>query len=573
MSGSPPERSGLEIAVIGMAGRFPGARNVESLWRNLCAGVESIHFFSDQELRAAGLAEAVLARPGYVKARAVLEDAECFDAELFGFTPREAEITDPQHRLLLECAWEALEDAGYDPRRYAGDIGIYCGAGLNTYAFILFSRPDLMREVGMYQAFLATDKDFLATRISYKLGLTGPSLSVQTACSTSLVAVHLACQALLGGECQMALAGGVSVSFPQQVGYQYEEGGIHSPDGHCRAFDAQARGTVSGNGLGVVALKRLGDALADGDRVLAIIKGSAINNDGAHKIGYTAPSVDGQAKVIRMAQASAGVDPATIGYVETHGTGTELGDPIEIAALRRVFVDSAPRADRCALGAVKTNVGHLDAAAGVTGLIKAVLALDRKQIPATLHFSRPSPRLDLEDSPFYVNDRLAAWEGAGTPRRAGVSSFGIGGTNAHVVLEEAPPPAPGGPSRDWQLLLLSAGTRPRRSRAARPRPCSTAGTKRAPSRLPSSSRARDRSTSTWDWRSTTRRSPSASKWTAAAICWPQGGSTCGACSIRLRAQRRRRRASWNRPPWRSPPCSPSNMRWPGCGWPGECNPR
>ena len=458
MSGSAPAQSGLEIAVIGMSCRFPGARDAEQFWRNLCAGRESISRFSDAELLASGVAAAALADPRYVPAAGVVEGAEEFDAAFFGFTPLEADLIDPQHRLFLEGAWEALEHAGYDSQSYAGAIGVYSGAKFNTYLLNILSHPELMASTGLYQLLLASDKDYLATRVSYKLDLTGPSVAVQTACSTSLVTVHLACQGLLGGECDMALAGGVSVGVPQRAGYLFTDGAIGSPDGHCRAFDRRAQGTVGGNGLGMVVLKRLRDALADGDRIHAVIKGSAINNDGARKAGYTAPGLEGQARAIRAAQELAGAEPDSITYVEAHGTATALGDPVEIAALTRAFRAGTRRTGFCAVGSVKSNIGHLDTAAGIAGLIKTVLMLEHRQIPPSLHVEEANPEIAWSASPFYVSTRLAEWERNGGPRRAGVSSFGIGGTNAHVVLEEAPPAPAGDPARPWQLLVLSART-------------------------------------------------------------------------------------------------------------------
>ncbi len=450
------EWSGLEIAVIGMAGRFPGASNIEEFWGNLCAGVEGVSFFSEEEGLAAGVDPALLKAPNYVNAAAVLDGIELFDAHFFGFNPREAEVIDPQQRLFLECAVTALEHAGYAP---GGLIGVYAGVGKNTYVLNnLLTNGALLASVGGFQAEIANDKDFLATRVSYKLNLEGPSLTVQTACSTSLVAVHLACQGLLSGDCHIALAGGVRITVPQKAGYFYQEGGILSPDGHCRAYDAGARGTVSGNGVGIVVLKRLEDALADGDTIHAIIKGSAINNDGGHKAGYTAPRVDGQAKAIRSAQLMAQVDAETIGYIEGHGTGTPLGDPIELAALTQVFAAQTDKKGFCAIGSVKTNIGHLDAASGVAGLIKAVLALEHKLLPPSLHFEQPNPSFDFANSPFYVAARLREWHVERGPRRAGVSSFGIGGTNAHVVLEEAPSLPFSEPARPWQVLTLSAKT-------------------------------------------------------------------------------------------------------------------
>lgn len=447
------------IAITGLTGRFPGANNTETFWENLCNGLEAISSFSDQELERAGVDPALLNHPDYVKAGAILEDIEQFDAAFFGFYPREAAILNPQHRLFLECAWEALEQAGYIPEHYPGRIGVYAGAGSNGYLSAFHVPNGSAGALDGFQVLLGNDHDFLTTQVAYKLNLTGPSVAVQTACSTSLVAVHLACQSLLNHECDMALAGGVNISIPQTQGYLYMEGGIGSRDGHCRAFDAQAQGTVSANGAGIVVLKRLDDALADGDTVLAVIKGTAINNDGAMKVGFTAPSLEGQAEVIADAQAMANVDPETITYIEAHGTGTALGDPIEIGALTYAFRAATEKKGFCKIGAVKTNVGHLNAAAGVTGLIKTVLALQHKLLPPTLHFEQPNSQIDFANSPFTVNATLTPWETHGHPRRAGVSSFGIGGTNAHVVLEEAPDAPASAPSpRPWQLLLLSART-------------------------------------------------------------------------------------------------------------------
>ncbi|WP_406096522.1 SDR family NAD(P)-dependent oxidoreductase [Kitasatospora purpeofusca] len=432
-----------QIAVVGMAGRFPGAPDVDSFWRNLEEGRESIEVLSEAGLRAAGVEPEVSGRDGYVRAKGMLAGADRFDAAFFGYNPREAEIMDPQHRVFLECAWEALESAGCVPEDFEGRIGVFAGAGMNTYLLHnVTANRRVFESAGPYQTLLASDKDFLATRVAYKLGLTGPAMSVQTACSTSLTAVHLACQSLLNGECDLALAGGVSIGSPLEQGYQYEPGGILSPDGHCRPFDASAGGTVPGNGVGVVVLRRLADARRDGDPVDAVVLGSAINNDGSLKAGYTAPSVDGQAAVVSEALAMAGVDAGSVGYVETHGTGTALGDPIELAALTRAFREDTEETGYCAIGSVKSNIGHLDAAAGVAALIKTVLALRHEAIPASLHFTKPNPELDLESGPFFVNDRLRPWPRGERPRRAGVSSFGIGGTNVHLVLEEAPAPAP-----------------------------------------------------------------------------------------------------------------------------------
>ncbi len=448
------------IAIVGMAGRFPRARTLAEFWQRLIGGEELVTFFSADELRASGVDPALLANPSYVPARAVLDDAELFDAAFFGINPREAELMDPQQRVFLECAWEALEDAGYDPGRYPGAIGLYGGLSMNSYLFNNLARnPGVIAAAGGYQLMLASDKDFLATRVAYKLDLHGPAVTIQTACSTSLVAVQMACQSLLAYQSDMALAGGVSVGAPRAAGYEYQPGMIMSPDGHCRAFDARGRGIVAGEGAGLVVLKRLSDALTDGDTVHAIIRGAAINNDGAAKVGYTAPSVDGQAEVVALAQAMAGVDPSTLGYVEAHGTATELGDPIEVAALTQAFAAAGvTETNFCALGSVKTNLGHLDAAAGIAGLLKTVLALEHGTIPPSLHFERPNPNIDFASSPFFVATAPQPWPQRHAPRRAGVSSFGIGGTNAHVVLEEAAPVAAQPTSRPDQLLVLSGRT-------------------------------------------------------------------------------------------------------------------
>jgi acyl transferase domain-containing protein/acyl carrier protein len=448
-----------ELAIIGMAGRFPQAPNVEQFWEKLRTGKELISFFTDEELIAEGATAQLLNNPSFVKAGGVMQDIDLFDASFFGYTPREAEMLDPQQRIFLECAWEALENAGYDPYRYSGSIGVFAGCSISNYFLQnLTQHPELLDALGNFQLGMLNDKDYLATRTSYKLNLRGPSISVQTACSTSLVAIHLACQSVLNGECDMALAGGVSISLLKKMGYFYQEGGIYSPDGHCRTFDAQAQGMVGGNGVGVVVIKRLEDTLADRDNILALIKGSAVNNDGALKIGYTAPSVDGQAKVIAAAQAVAGVDAGTITYVEAHGTATNLGDPVEVAALTKAFRVTTGKKRFCGIGSVKTNLGHLDTAAGVAGVIKTVLSLQHKCLPPSLHFQTPNPHIDFESSPFYVVSKSSEWVVDSGPRRAAVSSFGIGGTNAHVILEEAPEPAVCSAGRPWQLLLLSAKT-------------------------------------------------------------------------------------------------------------------
>ena len=454
-------RTGLEVAVVGMAGRFPGAADPDELWANVAAGTESISHFSDAELDAAGVPAELRAQPGYVAAGGVLTDPELFDARFFGYGPREAEILDPQHRLFLEWSWQALEDAGIDPARDRRPVGVWGGTDVNTYLlFHLMGNRELVALVGAQQLRYANRPDTLATRVAYHLDLTGPAVTVQTTCSTSLVAIHFACQSLLNGECDAALAGGVSVDVGQRQGYLARQGGVLSPDGHVRAFDAAAAGMVSGNGGGVVALKRLEDAEADGDRVLAVIKGSAINNDGARKVSYTAPGVDGQARVVRAAQIVAEVEAASIRYVEAHGTGTALGDPIEVAALNRAFRagGAGPEAaGSVALGSVKTNIGHLDAGAGVAGFVKAVQALRHRRIPPSLHYTAANPEVDFAGGPFYVAAEGEDWPRGEGPRRAGVSSLGIGGTNAHVILEEAPPmPREASPATARQLLLVSA---------------------------------------------------------------------------------------------------------------------
>jgi acyl transferase domain-containing protein len=450
--------AGTEIAVIGMAGRYPRSRNLDEFWEHLRNGDELISFFTDEELLARGVDPAVVTSPQYVKAAVVLDDMDLFDASFFGFTRREAELLDPQHRLFLETAWEALENAGYSSDSYAGLIGVYAGAGINSYFLVnLFNNPNF-GPLEQLSILLASDKDYMMTRASYKLNLRGPSVMVQSACSTSLIAIHLACQGLLLEECDIALAGASNVQTILRDGYYTVEGGVYSPDGHCRAFDADGQGTLFGSGVGIVVLKRLADALADGDHIEAVIKGSAINNDGSMKVSYTAPSVEGQAKVIAEALANAGVSAETISYIEAHGTATALGDPIEIQALTKAFRATTDKKGFCAVGSVKSNLGHLDSAAGVTGIIKTVLSLKHKSIPPSLHFKRPNPAIDFESTPFYVNNKLSEWAAAG-PRRAGVSSFGIGGTNAHIVLEEAPPAVPGDAvSRPWHLLALSAKT-------------------------------------------------------------------------------------------------------------------
>ncbi|MDA9762163.1 type I polyketide synthase, partial [Desulfobacterales bacterium] len=446
------------VAVIGLSGRFPGAKTVNQFWRNLGGKIESITHFKDGELDQS-ITDAVKLDPDYVKARGVLADVDKFDAAFFNISPREAEVLDPQQRIFLEICWEALENAGYDSDRYKGLIGLYAGMGNNTYRnFNLSSHPQLIENFGELQTMMANEKDYLTTRVSHKLNLKGPSLNIYTACSTSLVAVCEAFHSLISYQCDTALAGGVSVTFPQNRGYFYQEGGILSGDGHCRPFDAKAQGTVFGGGAGVIVLKRLGDALDDMDHIYAIIRGAATNNDGASRVSFTAPSIDGQSEVIAQAQAYADVTPESISYVEAHGTATPLGDPIEIEALAKVFGNRSDKRKFCGIGSVKGNIGHLDAAAGIAGLIKVVFSLMYKKIPPTLHFEKPNSRIDFSNSPFFVVNEFSEWNNCRMPRRAGVSSFGAGGTNAHIVLEEAPSTGQSGASRPFQLLVVSAKT-------------------------------------------------------------------------------------------------------------------
>ncbi len=445
------------VAIIGLAGRFPKAKDLEAFWKNLINKEEAVSFYSKAELLEAGVDPNLVKDPHYVPAHAALEDVEYFDANFFGYSPREAQIIDPQQRLFLECAWEALENAGYDPERFSGTIGVYGGQSMNSYLMNnIVANQETVASAGWYQVMLGNDKDFLTTRVSYKLNLRGPSLNIQTACSTSLVAVHEACQNLLNYQCDMALAGGVSAQAERKTGYLYQPGMIMSPDGHCRAFDHRAQGIVGGEGVGIVVLKRYSEAIKAGDTIHAIIRGSAINNDGGVKVGYTAPSVNGQAEVILMAQAVSGVDPNAITYIETHGTGTDLGDPIEINALTQAFRSGTQEKGYCAISSVKTHMGHLDAAAGIANLITTILAIQHRTLPPNLHFEKPNPHIDFENSPFYVNTTASPWETDRLPRRAGVSAFGIGGTNAHVIVEEPQPAPEAQVIHPHQLLVLSA---------------------------------------------------------------------------------------------------------------------
>jgi amino acid adenylation domain-containing protein len=459
---NPGQENNLQgIAIIGMAGKFPGASDLVTFWENIAAGKDTITRFSRSELEAKDRASLEFG-PDYVPARGVLEGADLFDSAFFGISPRDADFLDPQHRLFLETCWNALEDGGYDPAQFSGQVGVYGGCSLNTYLLAnLCSSREFIDEltgnyqVGEFQAALGNDKDFLATRVAYKLNLRGPCVTVQAACATSLVAISQACQSLLTYQCDMALAGGVSVTFPQRRGHIYQEGSMGSRDGSCRPFDADATGTVFGHGVGVVLLKRLEDAIADRDRIAAIIRGFAVNNDGAAKVGYMAPGVDGQATAIATAQAMAGISADAITYIEAHGTATPLGDPIEVAGLTKAFRASTVRNGFCALGSTKANIGHLDAAAGVSGLIRTVLAMRHRQLPPTANFKTPNPRIDFISTPFYVNRELTPWTSTG-PRLAGVSAFGVGGVNAHVVLEESPQVAASASLRPAQLLCLSA---------------------------------------------------------------------------------------------------------------------
>lgn len=463
MSEQEFDSTGAEgVAIIGMAGRFPGAQSVGEFWRNQLQGIESISHFRVEDLQISNKAGAA-ADPRYIRARSVLDGVDLFDAEFFGILPREAELMDPQQRLFLESCWEAIEDAGYVPDTYPGQIGVYAGSSVWSYFLTrLCTEPGFIEkftsgyQVSNYLEMMGNSLDFLSTRVSYKLNLRGPSFTMLSACSTSLLAVTQACQALLTYQTDMALAGGVSITFPQNRGYHYQEGGMVSADGHVRAFDADAQGTVFGSGLGVVLLKRLDEAVRDGDHIYAVIRGFGVNNDGSAKVGYTAPSVEGQASVIAMAHEAAGIDPESIGYIEAHGTGTPLGDPIELAGLTQAFRAQTAKNQFCVIGTAKTNVGHLDVAAGVTGLINAVQVVRHGLFPPTLHFKKPNPNFDFENSPFRVNAEKSEWKSDNAPRRAGVSAFGVGGTNAHVVIEQAPERRSAPSSRSKHLLVLSA---------------------------------------------------------------------------------------------------------------------
>jgi amino acid adenylation domain-containing protein len=446
------------IAIIAMTGRFPGAASVEALWENLCAGKESITFFRDDEIDSS-IPPALRNDADYVKARGVIDDVEMFDAAFFGISPKEAELMDPQQRIFMELCWECLERGGYSPDTCPGPVGVFGGMYNATYFQKHVSRyPDRINALGEFQVMLANEKDYITTRVANRLNLTGPAVSVHTACSTSLVAIAQAMINLRSGQCDMALAGGASITCPPRSGYLYQDGAMLSPDGHTRTFDANARGTVFSDGAAVVLLKRLSDAIADRDPIYAVIKGAAINNDGGAKASFTAPSVDGQAAVIAAAHDDAGVDARSISYVEAHGTATPLGDPVELAALTKAFKRHTNDNGFCKIGSIKSNLGHLVIAAGATGVIKTALALSKQSLPPTLHFDAPNPELDLPNSPFVVNDHTTAWMRGEVPRRAGVSSFGVGGTNAHAVLEEAPLREASDTAIGPQLFMLSART-------------------------------------------------------------------------------------------------------------------
>lgn len=457
MAGAHNER--FSVAVVGMSGRFPGASSLSEYWQNLVCGLETIRHYTDDELLKMGVSPEHLLDPNFVRAGAHIPDRDLFAASFFGYSPREAELMDPQQRLFLECSWEALENAGYAPRSLQGQTGVFAGTSLSSYLlFNLLGNPKINGDEDSFQVMIGSDKDFISTRLSYKLNLKGPSFTVQSGCSTGLTAVHLAVQSLLAFQCDTAIAGGVSIGVPQRTGYYYEPNGIVSPDGHCRAFDAESAGTLFGEGIGVVVLKRLEDALRGRDFVYAVILGTAINNDGSAKVGYTAPSVEGQSEVIALAHAVAGVTADTISYVEAHGTGTGLGDPAEISGLTKAFRRTTAKNAFCGIGTVKSNIGHLDAAAGVAGFIKTALMLHYKQLVPSLHFKAPNPKIDFANSPFYVVATTQTWNAAGT-RRAGVSSFGIGGTNVHAVLEEAPPQLSDLTRKPAQILSVSAQTK------------------------------------------------------------------------------------------------------------------
>ncbi|RCX16556.1 phosphopantetheine binding protein [Anaerobacterium chartisolvens] len=442
------------IAVIGVSGRFPGAKNTAEFWDRLKSGQECITYFSKEEARACGIDEESINDPNYVFAGGILEDIELFDADFFSLNPREAENLDPQQRLFLECCYETLEDAGYSCNDYNYPIGVYAGSNMSYYfLYHLFNKLGVKDDLAIA---VGNDKDYVATRASYEFNLKGPSVNIQTACSTSMTAIAMAYEGLLNYHCDMALAGGAGIKLPQKSGYMFQTGFIGSPDGHTRPFDADAYGTVFTSAVGVILLKRVEDAIRDGDHIYGVIKGMSVNNDGSTKVGFTAPSREGEAEVIAAAQGLAGVNAEDISYIEAHGTGTSLGDPIEVSALTMVFERQTDKKGFCAIGSVKSNIGHAISGAGVSGMIKTLLALKHKQIPPSINFRNPNPKIDFENSPFYVNTELIDWQTNGKPRIAGVSSFGFGGTNVHAVVEEAPPSQQHPSTRRYHMITLSA---------------------------------------------------------------------------------------------------------------------
>lgn len=444
--------NGLEIAVIGISCRFPKSENLQAYWKNLIDGNELISFFSDEELRNLGIDETRIKDSKFVKASGVLNDIDCFDANFFDYTPKEVLRMHPSTRIFHECVWHVLEDAGYDPFEYKGLIGMYAGSS-QSFEWNIDAFQNATSDTEKYQTYIHSPQ-FMASRLAYKMNLKGPVSLINTACSTSLVAIQEACKSLLIGECDMAIAGAVSVHKSITPGYEYQEGMIMSVDGHCKAFDENATGTVPGDGAGTVLLKRLEEAIEDGDRVYAIIKGGAVNNDGNRKVGYTAPSIEGQVQVIQSAIQVSEIEPESVSFIETHGTGTNIGDPIEIEALKTVY--GLPEREKCILGASKTNVGHLDVAAGMAGFIKTVMALHHKSIPPTLHLETPNKKIQFEKTPFHINTKTIDWNTQQTPLRAGISAFGIGGTNAHIILEEAPEKVVAAETQENYIIQVSA---------------------------------------------------------------------------------------------------------------------
>ncbi|MEO6499939.1 MAG: polyketide synthase, partial [Mucilaginibacter sp.] len=444
-----------DVAIIGMAGRFPGANTIEELWENLKSGKETVSFFTKSELDAS-IPGNVKNDPDYVGARGIIDNADKFDAAFFDLNPKLAELMDPQQRIFLEIAWEVLEKTGHLPEKYNGTIGVYAGTGNNSYYYHnVHAHPELIDLFGGFQVSTVNEKDYVSSRTAYQLNLKGPAVSVYSACSTSSLAITQAVESIRKGHNEVAIAGGASITSPVNSGHLYQEGAMLSRDGHSRSFDAAGSGTVFSDGAGVVLLKSLEAAKKDGDIIYAVIKGVGVNNDGGGKGSFTAPSSEGQAIAVAMAIMDAGIEANTISYLEAHGTATPVGDPIEIAGLTRAFGDQ-PRHQFCAIGSIKSNIGHLTAAAGVAGIIKTALCLYHKQIAPSIGFETPNPNIDFENSPFYVNTKLAAWHSE-TIRRAGVSSFGVGGTNVHVILEEfLNAPQVSGTGRPFEIITWSA---------------------------------------------------------------------------------------------------------------------